>query len=174
MGTGFEVMTQEKSGPSNHDTRKSKMAENIRILIDTREQEPLSFALPAERGTLPTGDYSIKGLENYIAVERKSPDDLVGCLKNGGRDRFEKELSRGRGLDYFALVIESPLADLTAGRYRSEMNPRSVFQSLMAFSIRYRLPVFFTSGRGEAAQVIESLLLKYANEVEKKSKILRG
>ena len=79
------------------------------ITIDTIQQAPLSFSLPTERGTLTTGDYPIKDLERFVAVGRKGPDDLVGCLKNGQGERFERELSGEQGLDYFALVVESLL-----------------------------------------------------------------
>jgi len=58
-------------------------------IIDTREQNPFPFSLPTGRRTLATEDYSVKGLERAVAVERKSPDDLVGCLKNGQRERYE-------------------------------------------------------------------------------------
>ena len=140
------------------------------IIIDTREQNPLSFSLPAETGTLTTGDYSLKGLERFVAIERKSPDDLVGCLKNGERERFERELSRGRGLDYFALVIEADLPALARGEYRSKMNPKAVIQSLLAFSVRYRTPVFFCPDRAHEARIVESLLVKYLAEIEKRLK----
>jgi len=56
---------------------------NLKIIVDTREQNPLSFTLPTERGTLETGDYSLKGLERFISIERKAPNDLVSCLKKG-------------------------------------------------------------------------------------------
>lgn len=140
------------------------------IVIDTREQAPLSFSLPAERGTLATGDYSLKGLEPHIAIERKSVDDLVGCLKVGQRERFERELTRGRALDYFALVVEGRLEDLAAGHYRSDMNPKAVVQSLMAFSVRYRLPIFCCPDRAYAARVTESLLTKYLAEIERRAR----
>ncbi len=146
------------------------MDNHLVIIVDTREQDPLKFTLPSEQGTLTTGDYSIKGLERFVAIERKSPDDLVGCLKKGQRERFEKELSRGKGLDYFALVVESELAGLANGSYRSKMIPKAVIQSLLAFSVRYRLPIFFCPDRNHAARVIESLLTKYAAEIEKKMK----
>jgi ERCC4-type nuclease len=142
------------------------------IIIDTREQAPLAFSLPTERGMLVSGDYSIKGLERFIAIERKSPNDLVGCLKGEQRERFERELSRLRGLDYGALVVECDLAALAAGRYRSKMKPQGVVQSLMAFSVRYRLPVFFCPDRAYAAGVTESLLTKYAAEIERRFKSL--
>ena len=141
------------------------------IKIDTREQQPYKFENPSEEGTIPIGDYSICGLENHIAVERKELNDLIGCLTTG-RIRFERELYKGKALDYFALVIEASLSDLINGRYKSEMNPKSAIQSLLAFSIRYRLPVWFCENRKYGQRITESLLCKYAREVEKKFKLL--
>jgi len=145
----------------------------MKILIDTREQQPYSFETESETGTLPTGDYSLQGGQHLIAIERKSVDDLIACLTSG-RERFERELYRGRALDYFALVIEASLSDLSNGRYKSEMNPRAAIQSLLAFSVRYNLPVFFVENRKFGARVTESLLLKYARETEKRLKALNN
>lgn len=141
--------------------------DTLTIIIDTREQLPLAFSLPTARACLGTGDYSLKGLEDAIAIERKSADDLVACLKNDQRERFERELARGRDLAYFALVIEADLVDLVAGKYQSRMSPKSVIQSLLALSIRYRLPIFFCPNRRYAARLVESLLLKFHRALEK-------
>ena len=141
----------------------------LKIKIDTREQQPYEFENPSEVGTIPIGDYSICGLENHIAVERKELNDLIGCLTTG-RERFEKELHKGRALDYFALIIEASLSDLANGHYRSQMGPKSAIQSLLAFSIRYKLPIFFCENRKYGSRVTESLLCKYAREIEKKFK----
>ena len=143
----------------------------MRILVDTREQRPYQFEAPSEVGTLQVGDYSICGLENHVAIERKSINDLVGCLTHD-RDRFERELHRGKTLDFFALVIEASLSDLANGRYRSKALPKSVIQSLLAFSIRYRLPVWFCETREYGQRITESLLLKYAREIEKRYKLI--
>ena len=139
----------------------------LKIKIDTREQQPYGFENPSEVGTIPIGDYSICGLENHIAIEKKELNDLIGCLTTG-RIRFEKELHKGRALDYFALIIEASLSDLANGHYRSQMGPKSAVQSLLAFSIRYRLPIFFTESREYGQRVTESLLCKYAREIERK------
>ena len=53
------------------------------IIIDAIQQASLPFSLPTEQRALATGDHSVKGLEWVVAVERKNPDDLMGCLKNG-------------------------------------------------------------------------------------------
>ena len=89
------------------------------IKIDTREQLPYSFIIPSEVGTLPIGDYSISGLEHNISIERKTLDDLVGCLTQQ-RERFERELFRGKALDYFTLVVEGSLSDIQMRKYFSK------------------------------------------------------
>lgn len=135
----------------------------LTIVIDSREQQPYHFDLPTTVAGLKVGDYSLAGFEDRIAIERKTVDDLITCLSSG-RDRFERELERGRDLDYFALVIEADLKSLAGGEYRSRMNPESVIQSLLTFSVRYRLPIFFVGDRQTGQRVTESLLSKYARE----------
>lgn len=81
----------------------------MKIICDTREQAPYAFTgqkyagTVVEAGTLQTGDYSLAGLTDHIALERKSLSDLTGTLTRG-RERFQRECERGRGLDYFGLV----------------------------------------------------------------------
>ncbi len=141
--------------------------------MDSREQLSYQFKTPSEVGALACGDYSICGLENHVAVERKTIDDLIGCLTTG-RERFERELHKGKALDFFALVIEGSLSDIANGRYRSQMNPKSAIQSLLTFSVRYRLPIFFCESRQYGQKVTESLLCKYVREIEKKQKLIGG
>jgi len=142
------------------------------IKVDSREQLPYEFENPSEVGTISIGDYSIVGLENHIAVERKTLDDLISCL-TAGRERFERELFKGKALSCFALVIEASLSDLVNGHYRSQMGPKSAIQSLLAFSIRYRLPIFFCENRKYGTRITESLLCKYAREIKKKFELIK-
>ena len=141
------------------------------IKIDTREQKPYQFTVPTTIDTVPIGDYSICGLEDCISLERKTLDDLIGCLTSG-RERFKKELHRGQALDYFALIVEASLSDLANGKYRSQMGAKSAVQSLLSFSVKYHLPIFFCETREYAQRVTESLLSKYAREIEKKNKAI--
>jgi hypothetical protein len=74
-----------------------------KIVIDSREQAPLKFtSFEAVTGTLYSGDYSIRGLEDQFAVERKSVDDLANCCLSSNRGRFEHELHRLRGFGFIA------------------------------------------------------------------------
>jgi DNA excision repair protein ERCC-4 len=139
----------------------------MKIVIDSREQLPYEFTTPTRTATLPTGDYSISGAENLIAIERKTADDLVVSITRD-RERFERELHRGMALQYFAVVAETSYSDLAGGRYRSNMNPKAAVQSLLTFSVRYRVPVFFAGSRENGAEITESLLQKFAREMEKR------
>jgi ERCC4-type nuclease len=104
----------------------------MKILADTREQLPYQFEkYPVEisKAALPGGDYSLPGFENTIAIERKSLADLVSCLKGSDRARFERELSRGRSYELFAVVIEASAQDAMNGKYRSDMKPNAVMHA---------------------------------------------
>jgi len=141
----------------------------MKIVIDSREQAPFTFEgkdCEVVTGALPTGDYSLCGLENEIAVERKSLSDLVGCLAGDGRARFERELARARGLDFFAVVIEAGFTELTGKQYRSAMNPHAAAQSVLTFQVRYGVPFFWAGSRSAAEYVTYWLLGKYLREME--------
>ena len=95
------------------------------IVIDTREQDPLVFSrLPAIRGTLQSGDYSIAGLTELFAIERKTVSDLVGCCMGENRDRFERELHRLRGFKFRRLLVIGTEAEIALGDYHSAIKPQ--------------------------------------------------
>lgn len=148
----------------------------MKILIDTREQTPYEFlknAITIERATLPCGDYSLAGFADKIAVERKSIDDLIGCLLGKDRDRFERELARAASFERFAVVVEGALQDIASGRYTSQMKPHAAMQSVMAFFIRYNTPFLFCGNREGAEYVTFSILQKYISELHKRLETLK-
>lgn len=147
----------------------------IEIIRDSREQDGFSFDgfdCTVREGTLTTGDYSVRGVENFAAVERKSLDDLIGCLMGENRARFERELSRARGLECFAVACEGSWQDVAQGRYRSRMNPHSALQSVLAFQVRYNVPFLLCGSRQAAAYVTFWLLHKYVEEAHKRFETL--
>ena len=147
----------------------------MKIIIDTREQAPYQFlknAIQTERAALPCGDYSLAGFADKIAVERKTLDDLIGCLMGKDRDRFERELARAGCYERFAVVIEASLYDISAGRYRSDMKPHAALQSITAFFIRYGIPFLFCGDRAGAEYLTFSILEKFAYEIHARLKLL--
>ena len=80
--------------------------EQVCAIVDSREQHPLDLRpLRTVQGTLPTGDYSLKGLENIVAIERKSLGDLLCCV-GSDRSRFDREIQRLLGYPTRAVVVE--------------------------------------------------------------------
>ncbi len=145
----------------------------MKILVDSREQRPFTFAkygVETEVVTLPAGDYSLPGFTDRVAIERKELNDLIACLMNENRERFERELHRARHYDLFAVVVESSLADVSRGRYRSEMKAHSAMQSLATFQVRYRTSFIWAGNREGAEYVTYSLLAKYLYEIENRFK----
>jgi len=87
------------------------------VLIDTREQTPFDFSdypnwIAGQReASLPTGDYTVVGMESVMALERKSLNDLVSTLMHN-RERFIRECERLAELRYKAILIEASLEDV--------------------------------------------------------------
>ena len=130
-------------------------AQPLHIVADSREQAPFRFnGYPVEVAvaTLEAGDYSLAGFKRRVAVERKSLQDLVGCLGTD-RARFERELARLRGFDAAAVVVEAPAYALRSGRYLGRLDAGAAWQSVLAFSMRYRVPFIFGRDRADAEKI---------------------
>jgi DNA excision repair protein ERCC-4 len=138
------------------------------IIIDTREQEPLTFhRLPSMPGSLFTGDYSLAGAEHLFSIERKSIQDLVGCCASSNRERFERELHRLRGYRFKRLLIVGTRAEIEQHRYASNMRPACVLASLCAIEIRYDVAVVWSPTPDAAALQVESWVCWFARELLK-------
>ena len=135
------------------------------IIQDTREQAPYTFACITppplvEVATLASGDYSIKGLEDQVGIERKSILDAFGTFGQG-RQRFEKELGRLAQMRFAAVVIEAPWEQIILQPpRRSKLNPKTIHASIVAWQIRYRTIHFWTCPNREFAERTTYRLLK--------------
>ena len=139
----------------------------LRVVVDSREQAPYSFAgapcyagTTVEPGTLQTGDYSIRGFESAVAVERKSLPDFVACLGRE-RERFVRELERARGLQAFAVVVEADYRELAHHDYRGLLNAHSACQSVASFMARMRVPILFAGTRQGGEYAVWSFLRQW-------------
>lgn len=123
-------------------------AQEFTIIIDTREQVPFTFDnASVEVGTLSSGDYSIKNLEDSIALERKSLSDLCSCIC-GERERFKRELKRLRSYRCRAVIIEATMEAIYKGKYRSKVTPQSVLGSCASWQTYYETPFVFAGDYG--------------------------
>ena len=139
----------------------------VPIVADTREQEVYGFdarRVRVIRRALPTGDYSIEGMETSVAVERKSLADFVSTVIHN-RPRFYRELSRFSGYLAPAVVVEGNLMDVLGGRYRSAGHPNALLGTIAAITVDFGVPVFFCSNRHAAARFVEAYLIRIYERV---------
>ena len=135
------------------------MAPCLRILIDDREKQPLSFSCQTIRKRLVHGDYSLMGYEDRIAIERKSLPDLVRCLGSDRREQFETVVRFAKStLKYYALVIECNYEDMfIPSKWFSHIQPQCV-PSFIMWSVKHDLPIFFAGSPEQASDVVYRLL----------------
>ena len=144
-------------------------ADRIKVVVDSREKEPYSFdshCIATIRRALPTGDYTLEGFEESIAVERKTLDDFVSTVIRS-RERFTRELERLEGYEASCIVIEADLSDMLAERYQSGAHPNAVLGSVLSIILEYGVPIYFCSNRQAARQFVEGFLLMYHRKVKR-------
>ena len=130
------------------------------LIVDTREREPLFAGEEwCIRKTLKQGDYSIKGFEDMIAIERKSLSDLLSSL-GVERKRFEAELQRMEGYEWKGLVIEGLEKNVYTPNYYSSLHPNSIYQSLCSMEVR-GVHIYYAESREKARWWVLSRLVKY-------------
>ena len=133
--------------------------EGMVCLVDTREQDTprlrrrmKQIGVPCRREKLDAGDYAASfplpdgtWVTAPAVIERKmSLDELAACYCRG-RARFAREFDRARaaGFKIYLLVEGGSWEDLYEGNYRSQMNPKSFVNSLLAWLARYDCQILF-------------------------------
>lgn len=137
--------------------RKDIAPEDVTIICDQREQLPWDLSpMKSELGTLATADYSVKGLEHAIAVERKSLDDFLGCVGQG-RERFDRECQRLLAYQTRAIIVEASWDELCRGEWRSKITPQAAQGSALGW-IAMGIPLLFAGSRNHAEKAAARLL----------------
>lgn len=145
----------------------------IVALVDTREQNPLDLSpLAVESTTLPTGDYSVKGLESVVAIERKSLDDLLGCIGRE-RERFDREVQRLLAFEVRVLVVESTWGEIDLAQWRSKITPEAVIGSLLSWEAQ-GLSVHMAGDHRRAGKHVARLLYQVAKKRYRELRTLIG
>lgn len=142
----------------------------FQIFIDTREQAPYRFTgMQDDNGrplivplitdvALASGDYSIAGLEDRVAIERKSLSDWFQSIGRE-RDRFEREMQRLAEMKFAAVVIEGDWESILLRPPNStQVSPKVASRTIASWSIRYGVHFYPTMNRRHAELWTFSLL----------------
>jgi DNA excision repair protein ERCC-4 len=136
---------------------KDLRPEDVTAVQDTREQTPLNLApLKTVVGTLHCGDYSVAGLTNSIAIERKSLSDLIGCVGRE-RERFEKEIQRLLAYETRAIIVEATWSQLHMPNWRGQITPAQAQGAVLGW-IASGVPILFCDNHTLAGQTVARLL----------------
>jgi DNA excision repair protein ERCC-4 len=132
------------------------------LVVDTREQDAL-FKVPMKglvivRDTIPSGDYSIRGFEDCIAIERKSVNDLYGSVFT---ESESSKLIRISLLDRKWLLIEGTQDEVLSWQYFSTIHPNSMRGKLVSIEVRLGIPVHYEPDRHKAERWIVDRLVKF-------------
>lgn len=149
------------------------------VLKDTREQQGWEFVkgkscAGMESATLKTGDYTVKGMETSLTIERKgSMQELSGNLFDA---RFYRELERMKEYKHAYLLLEFtaeqllgyPLtADLPSYvKAKIRVNGSLLMSKLIQLQIDYPVKVIFAGKRGKD---IAYYILKAAYDGQEKN-----
>ena len=136
------------------------------VVCATREQDGLFIARPPKgllliRDTLKHGDYSIKGFERYISIERKNMEDLWSSVTVNA-DRFKRELEELANYERKYILVEGLESQFLrpdiAGR---QIHPNAVRQALASIEGKLGIPVHSAETRSQAERWMLDMFLKY-------------
>jgi len=141
----------------------------MKIIIDTREKMPWSFAgIESTCTKLDTGDYAIEGLEDKLCIERKR--NVSEVAENVTADRFENELKRMSEYPHAFLVLEFSVDDIM--RYpagssvpkrlwsRLKIKGNYIMSKLISYSLRYDVHIIYAGDVDNARDISLSIMNK--------------
>jgi len=133
------------------------------VLVDTREQTPFDFSrfsgwfARVEKKALKVGDYTIAGLEEICAVERKDLADLIHSFSVVALS-FKKKLRFMRSFPHRLLVISAALSQVKSPYAYSNINPNRILQSLIAVLAGLNIPFLCAETHELGEEVVASYL----------------
>jgi ERCC4-type nuclease len=139
------------------------------VLMDTREKTPFDFGrfknwiADVRHCKLSVGDYSVQGMENILALERKTLSDLISTVMQQ-RPRFFRMCERLSGYRWRALILEASYEDVKSpyDEDYTVAHPNAVSGTLDALEARFGIPVIYASHyRGLAEEKAASWLSKH-------------
>lgn len=134
------------------------------VIRDTREQENQGWSWNVSQycaGTvddkLDTGDYTLKGYEKMLTIERKG--SVSEWAKNINESRVERELERMKDIPYSFVLLEFTMKDIINYPIGSDI-PKRLWPKLrfkgpymlkrtVEFMIRYNTKIIFCGGSGK-------------------------
>ncbi len=149
------------------------------VLKDSREKQGWDFprdnlCLGTEIAALKTGDYTLKGYEHLICIERKkSVSEIAGNIGKYKR-RFEAEMQRIDAFEHAFIICEFNLQDIVdypkfsnLPKQRREnivISGKYILKCLIEYQLKYNVKLIFC-GNAENAAIFATSLMKRLHEM---------
>lgn len=132
----------------------------MEIIIDTREQLPLSFTgHETTRRKLDEGDYATEESIPNVVIERKSIEDFYGSIIQG-HARFKREILRSAGKQFF-IFLEGNKKDVFDYCKTRKFNPLTMAKIVDTMIQRYNIVIVECETRQQMSKKIETELKKW-------------
>jgi ERCC4-type nuclease len=134
----------------------------MKLIIDTREQQPLLKSVFVSRTKLEEGDYNLDELVPFIVIERKNPADLYQSIVQG-HNRFTDEIMRARLQGkVFYIVVECSKADFLRkyfhGSHYCKLSGGVLSKIISTMEDKYGVIFIWCNGRIMAWRTIISII----------------
>jgi hypothetical protein len=137
------------------------------IIIDTREQIPWEFGFHnTAKKKLDTGDYTIEGFENILAIERKKSVSEIAT--NLSESRFSDVLDRLSKIKHPYMVFEFSLDEVYSFPVGSDIPKKLwdklrisgnyIIKRLIEIQLKYNIQVVFCGDSDNAEKFSVSLM----------------
>lgn len=143
--------------------------DSFTIIVDTREQQPWAFDnYVTANQKLDTGDYSIMGMENLLAIERKK--SVSEFANNITESRFKDVVSRLSQLKHSFLLLEFDLEDVLIYPVGSnvpkkmwdkiKISPSFIIKHLLELQMYHNIKIIFCGDSDNAEKMATHILKK--------------
>ncbi len=162
-----------------------KQPPDYTIIRDTREQlgyhfNPYDKCAGMIRKALKTGDYTLKGFEDILCIERKASTAEISNNMGRKKDAFHNEIKRMDEFRFAFLICEFTLEDVLKFPLNStvpkhkwnslKVTGRYMMKCFMEYQLRHNVKVLFCGNKDNAFLTVSSLC-KRVNELIHEEKL---
>lgn len=161
------------------ESQKRKSLPTYKVIKDTREQDgwffsPYDQCNGMEIGTLSTGDYTMRGFEDVVCIERKGCVSEIAGNLGKKKNAFNAEMERMKDYAFSFVICEFSMEDLlnypngsnVPYKLRSQVKVtgKYLLKCLLEFQIWYNTKVLFCDNKKNAFLTCNSIF-KRLNEL---------
>lgn len=153
------------------------------VIKDTREQRGWHFismgdCIGMENKALKTGDYSLKGYEEFITIERKRSVEEIATNIGKKSKPFEAEMQRMSEIQHAYILCEFNVEELLNFPNSSTLSKKItsqvritgsfILKRLLEYQMKYNVKIIFCGSSHNAFVVAASIFKRMSEQIDGK------